>query len=1042
MVNKEAMEPSVDGLSEGDNGLDEEFTEHVTVLGGTVLWHKARGQPGNPGAVLRYPLAFYLRITVDASTIASRLLRQPCNFMFIEGPEVAWYRRVEFPDWQVTTGDFYNFVRHLGDDAWQPNRLRRNLNLELPSGYVAGPGRPETKDDAPVMFTKPHPFITLEVKEGKRDMMAVEHMREITGYDVEPEFDMYTGATIAYVYGNQRWELADCPLAERDELFPGWRQSPPKFVDEARAAGHEVVRDPGIMVDGILRVNPHLLSTVMQRADMVFMVAPPGAGKTFAVKEVLTSNPQLTAVAFSCYRAVAQGLAKDLPDFENYLDKKPDWYRAPRVIVSLENILSVESSGKKDVLVGDEAPELLAHILSRTLKGKNKETLKALGRMFQSTKQVVLISADQDIATVEMAIRLWKSGDANRPCKVVVLQLDSPPPVRHVALFSDEVDLRRMVLHACANNQRMYIPCGFKSFARDLEEELAGKMRCMRVASDTDDQLMRDVHNPDVMRDVDGIISTSTLGTGVSITSFAADVAICFPYAGHGLFNQAQMFFRVRKIVSGKWFAHLTCDGAKPENHILRSFDEIKKAFMRGEDDAEALDRLGLVKPERDQWDKMLLDLQIHVLARRCLEEFGDQRTNFLRLLATHHGMTGMSEDEVGLFRVGRSLSHEALTYYADLHHRSLARLENDTRMLLHPLHKPFEELRDAQSRGSCTAEDKTALRAAGHGKFLHVREPEVHQSWDIAPALLCDVGGRGMKPTVRNLRGFLYEGGIKAPTLKMQNALLAYLLRKLGFDNLLSCVLFHPMELLPNAVSESLTDHWSWIAHVVGLDTEVNQETLFPRKGLKGFAWPGEAPLEYDCEHPILAKDCPKVVLVVLLQRLIKKSFPELKLARVNSKQIVIYKAESLVRGIDPTLTPLEFQREVVHQHQPAEGEPSKRVKVCQLKLGPPNKLARVLEIMLVTAENTRGELLTRQSGLVPYQQEVLARQEQIINDLVEPVEQRREEVASEVLSASYPEDMRGSIVYKRAWKQRDLARKRARKAEESIAKLVDEAG
>lgn len=380
-----------------------------------------------------------------------------------------------------------------------------------------------------------------------------------------------------------------------EHVSPFWHDCPALVPGGGRLTpiASAVVDPDGPVLFDSIRVDTRYLGTDVETdgsrlhdANLVFVKAPKGTGKTTWTEEYLKSIPQERSVLQIGHRKSLATVLSNALGLECYLeDKAMHW----RYSVSMDSLRLIKSAPAYDVLIIDESEQVFRHMIGDTTKGNREEIFNLLVKLCWNAKQVICLDADMTSElTGYVMSKLRRNFESDRILTIVnEWQTD-----RAIEMYEDKHHLIAELIAAIIDGKRVYVPVSELTLANTLKSLLSqlvgpdGKpIEVLLLTGETNDE---DRHKA-FFADPNGeaqkyqvLIATSTLSTGVSIDVDWFD-------AVYGIFGKYiysyqdcdQAISRVRKCDTVKVWIQSGGMRPFPSEHAIRNGAEEKEVTTR-----------------------------------------------------------------------------------------------------------------------------------------------------------------------------------------------------------------------------------------------------------------------------------------------------------------------------------------------------------------------------------------------------------------------------------------------------------------------------
>jgi len=813
-----------------------------------------------------YPLIIHAKFSPDEDLLQRALMRSGLDVEVDKKPEEEDLDDgsvlVRYPNLYFCTGDIYNLHMQLGAKFVHLPELLPNLDLVF--SVPLGEGRARRAKDPPRLFSKP--FVVLLREGAEPIVVAAEAARARFGDEVTPCYDAATGHICRYTRPGQpdvapydaQWSepeqeplvqgphepdtiLRRVPLAhntlsaeERDLFFPGHRAL--RVPLEPRLVG---LVDELWTTTGTPKLAKDLCANIIseQRATIFAIKAPCGSGKTEAIKlgleRLLRDHPETKVIQYSSRRSFAQDVERVFRDlgFQNYMNIDESRIVASRVIVSLESLQRIGS--QPDVLVIDEAPEMMQQMLATTVKQKSY-TFYLWKQQIRKAKFIILASDDM----TERPVAFVRGIRGDKQDQVVFYKHSGGGTRGKVAFVSSLQDTIKLLMDQLYDGKRVVVNCASKELANQLKERIEREMADKKVlldTGDTGDDVQRQVtEDPNYLRQFDLFIYTSVLGTGVSI-KIAGHFSCVFQFAeqSHRLNLEKQALWRVRDIISRTFYVHILEAG--PAAAVALTPQQVRLAYQQaGEVNIECLAQVAeqcrrFQAKDREVLDPLLLDLMCEDIAA-CSLDMADFEQRYMRHLIEDCALELIEVSEA-LFALGRVSDVAALGELKKALSQRIERKRNEAVVLSKARFGEGEEfpsveaIKKKQRKGQATERDKMALTANYHQDYMHTKA--------LTPAQHRDLALPGFIRCLRNFEDLVFTANVcsvtKPATLEANReqgyCAIYSLLCILGFDYqpLLDRegVLFHGKMRLSPGDEAWVRAHWASLCTLANVNGE-----------------------------------------------------------------------------------------------------------------------------------------------------------------------------------------------------------------------------
>lgn len=393
---------------------------------------------------------------------------------------------------------------------------------------------------------------------------------------------------------------------------------------------------PGLPVDQLIdaRYMPDL--NVFHKVTMV--KAAKGTGKSQMVKRLIKEIKKITNKAIlsvnhrvSLSKAQAQEWGLDL-----YLDYKgkdngfKEMNRSKELVICVNSLpqLDLGKIGEIDLLVFDEIEQILAHLTGKTCKENRQQILATLKHLVKMAKHIVCLDADLGATTYEFFRKLV--GAENIEVIVNTYIPTGKTIVAHGKIDSCYVEAKNQL----EAGRKIYLTINsleetkkvFRIFQEAFPDKRGWLVNSEEVDQETQDKIAK---INDTVLELDYLVCSPTLGTGVSIDVSHFDTVFLVGFAGVNTQNDLlQQILRVRKPRGEK----IHCWISPERKYLPTRVEEIKEDAIRN------LEETGLhIEYENEthrrivaSYEQEYLDLWAAIRAERN-ESWLDLRANFYR---------------------------------------------------------------------------------------------------------------------------------------------------------------------------------------------------------------------------------------------------------------------------------------------------------------------------------------------------------------------------------------------------------------------------
>ena len=330
---------------------------------------------------------------------------------------------------------------------------------------------------------------------------------------------------------------------------------------------------------------------------ITFLRSPKGTGKTKWLENVVTlcRNEGKSVLLIGHRQTLLRTLADRLSltcyfrfDVQRQRNNKPTDYYA--ICLDSMGKLLKPSDHRYDVVIVDEAEQVISHLTGGTLKAKRRKCFESFLFYLGNARSVIASDADLGQITVTTVCAMACKGMDYR--FYVNMYKESFCPFY---VYDDDLHLTQAMINAVSKGGRFYVATNSKTRAEQMAEMLAmkfgNKRNVMLVTSET----IKKQEVSDFVQDIekaifkfDVTIASPTLGTGIDITfeNGESHVDAVFGFFGARInthFDMDQQLCRVRKPkeirvwVTPERFAFETEVSAISEE--VRDSDELNELF-------------------------------------------------------------------------------------------------------------------------------------------------------------------------------------------------------------------------------------------------------------------------------------------------------------------------------------------------------------------------------------------------------------------------------------------------------------------------------
>ncbi|MBD2451246.1 DUF3854 domain-containing protein [Nostoc sp. FACHB-152] len=320
-----------------------------------------------------------------------------------------------------------------------------------------------------------------------------------------------------------------------------------------------------------ITVNTRYLSQAIHtlpKSGVVCLASDMGTGKTELLVTLRKENPDLSFLNNGHRVSLLKNLSDRLKTAMYSALASGDWAKAKALSITVDSLYKMANNLQAyDVLFIDEACQYLAHLLkSKTCKEHRGAILEVLEFLVYNAKLVVLADAHLDDLTIDFFMRMRPQGEQPYIIKNEyrsggrqVYWYESPNSSAIVAAFHAQLLLGKKVM----------LVSDSKRFIKKLERALNGlealkgddtpesdedkQLRIWTIhsensGSDENVYFIREINT--AIKDIDALLATPSLGTGVDISAYHFDAVFgVFHAVSQSATECAQQLWRYRPNV-------------------------------------------------------------------------------------------------------------------------------------------------------------------------------------------------------------------------------------------------------------------------------------------------------------------------------------------------------------------------------------------------------------------------------------------------------------------------------------------------------------
>ena len=277
------------------------------------------------------------------------------------------------------------------------------------------------------------------------------------------------------------------------------------------------------------------------RADITLIKSPKGTGKTEWLKRLVedAKAANLSVLLVGHRRALISATAERI-GLTSYLaepeegDENAPKYRIPNryYAVCVDSLDKLNTQfDRYDLVVIDEVEQVIAHLLSATLREHRQEALLRFQYYLQQAGTMYLLDADLNSVTIEVLEILLDDG-IDRTFQVLLNWWQPENRVVHLYQGTKPDALMGELIGSLSRGERCFVCSNSKEFvdklAGEVEIRFGSDKKTLKITSDNSSKpeiqaIVKDIRHRAL--DYDVIFTSPALGTGIDIT-FEGDAAL------------------------------------------------------------------------------------------------------------------------------------------------------------------------------------------------------------------------------------------------------------------------------------------------------------------------------------------------------------------------------------------------------------------------------------------------------------------------------------------------------------------------------------